>query len=197
MKQLFCSLILWNSFFCSFGQNQRQIDTWFFGIPLNEGPKIIQEQLNTDPRIVPIKKQEIIGGTIFPGIGYHFGGRVPNPVKLNLVSADSLKIEQTYGVINESETHEYIGKTKEIRIEYFFSDTMLLRKVYELAIKDLTNGIKNRDVHKGQINLMGKQGEGYYFYFKNRKKFRRGGVHIEKLSENRGVLLITYSASST
>ena len=196
MKKIISSLLLSVCYFSLIGQSQRQIDTWFFGIPLKEEPKVIHEQLKMDTRIASMLSREVIGGTRFPGIGYLFGGRVSTPVKLNNVSVDSLKVEQTYGVLNESKNGKYIGKSNAIIIHYFISDTLLLRRAYELAIRDLTNGIKKRDVYKKKSSLMEGLDEGYFFYFQNRKMFKKGEVDMKPLSENGGVLSITYSAST-
>lgn len=194
MKKIFFVLLLSVFCFSLFGQSSKQIDTWFFSIPLNEEPKVIHELLKGDTRIASTLSREIIGGTKFPGMGYLFVGKVSTPINLKEVTVDSLKVKQTYGVMNESEEGKYIGKSNEIRLEYYISDTLHLRHAYELAISDLTKGIKDSDVYKKKSSSIRSIDKGCYFYFKNRKMFKRGEVQMSQLSENGGVLSIAYSA---
>lgn len=192
MKQLIFSLVLCSSFTFLKAQSETQIDSWFLNIPINKESKTIHDHLVSDPEIISIVDKTISGGDKFRGEEFLFAGKFNRPVKLQSTLPDSVRVEQTYGLM-KSETQKIVGKTKNIKVEYFFSDTSVLRRVYEAAFMDLTTGIRKRDVHRSRFTLNGESFDGYFFYFQNRKKFKRGEVLLGNMSANGGSLIITYS----
>ena len=182
MKQLFCCLVLSNSFICMKGQTESQIETWFLDIPVHQESKIVHNHLSSDPRITILVDETVIGGDKFPGVEFLFAGKLNQPQKLEYSVPDSINVEQTYGLMR-SEVGKFTGKTKNINIEYYFGDTTVLKRTYEAAIQDLTRGIKKKDVYPSRYTLNGDTFNGKMFYFQNRKKFKRGEILLKNLSE--------------
>ena len=194
MRHFISILILCSFFYCSLGQNQKQMDTWFFGTPLNESPKNIQDWMDSNSRIIKISKKQVVDTSKFPGIGYMFFGKIISPVLLNSYLPDSIKISLGYGISNEAITNKYMGKSKVVTMNYIFSDSVVLRKVYETAVQDLTVGLTSKRKAKRKMTYKNMNAEGFYFYFKNKKRYKRGEIFIQHFNNSIHALTIRYIA---
>ena len=174
-------------------QSKQIIKTWFYSLPVNKNASGLIKNLRQNSSFEEVTSSGTTGQHSISG----FAGKILTQELPVEGKPDSGTIKLQVGEVNSTEG--YSGKMKWLRVEYFSSDSVFLKNIFEIAYNNLLAEVKEEEKNTGfrdKDNYV--VGEGKKFIFVNqRDQVRSISILRNRFKSGKQSFSIHYSMSGS